>query len=229
VWGSASFSTTRFVNLRIADCKVGLTWNTGGPAALSHQVELPPKRIELDDVLFLGRSNGNPECPSNCPSTLGNTLCIGKPSGSLARTFAWRTDRAQAAFMLTTFTSGPATSVPMMDPWPNTQGSYPSLAGETFVRRTTFARFLDSPCGVISRAIESNDEVSDAVHPHSFSDITVVEVPANRMAQLHPPKQGWIEISDCVAMDCARRVPNHSAPARLWSISPRPASHLCSA
>jgi hypothetical protein len=208
VWGSATFSTTRFVNLRIADCKMGFTWNTGGPSGLSHAVQQPPKRIELDDVLFLGRSNGNPECSSTC--TGSNDACIGRPSGDLVGAHAWFTSRAQAGLMLTAFTSGPAGAVPAMFPWPTVQGSYPSLAGETSVRHTTFARYLDSPCGVVSRAIESNAEVSDAVHPHTFRDITVVDVPSNRMTFFHPPNRAWIEISDCVAMDCTPARPKSS-------------------
>ena len=173
-----------------------MTWLTFGPAAKSHVVAQPHKRVELEDTLFLGRSDGNPECASTC--TIGTIACIGRPTKN--DNWAWTATRSQVGFMLATFSSASASMTPEKKPWLKLQTSYPSLAGQVSFVQTTFARFVASPCGVASRAIESNPMVPDAVHPHSFASITMVDVP--NIVHLHPPSRSWIAIDDCVAMDC---------------------------
>ena len=202
LWGNTQYDTLRVAQLTVADSKVGFYWGLAGPPGASHQLKDPPKAIELTDSLVLGRSVGNPECSQECIDGGGTFAgCIGRPVHT--DNWAWGATRAQAGLLLPAFASGVNGAIPKKKPWHKTQVSYPSLANEVKVSRVTFASFAESPCNVQSVVLESNDLIPDAYFPFFFSQITLDAIaPSAQLIDLHPPSRGWIQISDCVTMDC---------------------------
>jgi hypothetical protein len=98
------------------------------------------------------------------------------------------------------FNSG-SNMAPCIKPW-HTVGSYPAIGGFTAVRGITFARFRVNPCGRRDVAIGTNLDSPDATHPGSFASVEIVDTQSDSLAKMEPPQAGWIQIADCVDMDC---------------------------
>ena len=201
VWGSVSFDSITFKDLRVADSKVGMMWNTAEPASVSHVLAVPAKAVHVQGALFLGRSHSNAECSDECVGAGGSaTACIGRPSKS--DRWAWPATRDQSALFMFSQTSTFSSMVPFKMAWDEIFGSYPGLAADFRVVNTTFARFIESPCGVASHLIESSPAAAEVAAPMFFEALTLVDVNREQMVKFHRPSRGWISIDDCVTMDC---------------------------
>jgi len=201
VFGSASYGSITFQDLRIADSKTGIYWMTAGPSPTAHVLAVPATRVLVHEALFLGRSRSNAECSDACLSAGSSAQqCIGRPSKT--DKWAWPTMREQLALFTFSQSAGIAIMTPHKAPWYSGGSSYPALSAEFRVVDTTFARFEPSACGVISRILESPPSAAEVQAPVFFSDLELIDIDRTNMVKFHPPKRGWITISDCVTMDC---------------------------
>eukprot|EP00117_Sycon_ciliatum_P037364 scpid335/ scgid27970/ Fibrocystin-L; Polycystic kidney and hepatic disease 1-like protein 1 len=192
-WTASSLVIT---DVAIAVGHVGVNLNVFGPDPVQHLFE--DKSVKLQKSLIVGELPNEASCSASRP-----------PFALPSTSFSARDNIG--GVMMSTFskTRGKMNGI---GKW-HLPKSYPGIRGRMEVSDVAFARFYPIPssfpgCPVGQFAVMNNDLSPDAMHPLHMERTVRLDVGANNLAFMYPPKLGWINQEDCVDMDCDG--PKHS-------------------
>ena len=165
----------------VVDASIGLVLSLKGLSPVNHAIAM--KRIVIRDSALIGRSYGNPRrgyvrgmlLPISQSDEIGITPGVCGTLGGSHLQGIFGADRAV--------------------------GSYPTLAAETRVLRTSILRYTGS-ARVLETLQEGVQDSSDGVPPLFFRDITIDAASRSKLANLKGPKRSWIVPNKCGVMDC---------------------------
>ena len=175
VYSSASVTVRKslFVNNKAA-----IHANVFGPAALSHVIG--DKSVTISNVQIMARS---------VDFTCDDDALVPRHQSSLGTAFTGP-NGGHIGLVIPVYTSGRGLN------------TYPAINGHTSVNDATLANFNTHCTNKVDRALSTNPNADDAIHPISLVNVRWIDTPLNNRLFIHNPPLHHVNPSDCVDMDC---------------------------
>ena len=187
VYSSASVTVRKslFVNNKAA-----IHANVIGPAALSHVIG--DKHVTISNVQIMSRSvDFTCDDDALVPDITRHRKSYGTgftgPNGG------------HIGLVIPAYTSG--NGLFPRSAWESIT-SYPAINGHTSVDDVTLANFNTHCTNKVDRALSTNPNADDAIHPISLVNVRWIDTPLNNRLFIQDPPLHHVNPSDCVDMDC---------------------------